>query len=1032
MGQARRVILVIAALAAAAIAAPAASAAGGSLEMYEASVDAEDLATITTGGYDVASVDPAGALRDVDLVLTAAERDELSSRGIELTLMRDARGRTASERAAQQAANGFKVFDDYDGKGGIAAQLKKIVKRNDDIAKLKTIGKTTEGRKILAVRLTDKKGKAGEKDKPAVLFQATTHAREWISTEVAMRGLRWFADHKGSKEIARLLRKREIWFLPVVNPDGYQYTFEEERLWRKNLRDNDGDGEIAVGDGVDLNRNYPEHWNYDDEGSVTITSDDTYRGPSAGSEPETKADIKLVEKIDPAFAVSYHSYGPLLLYPQGWQVQTPAADDPIYTALSGDDAEPAIEGFDPDISAELYTTNGEFTDWAHSKAGALSWTPELEEGCTGCGFVFPDNPKKVKRQFRINKPFMLDLVRSAKNPAKPKSHLGNKTRKLYVNTVSTDTTKANNPGADFRFRQSYGGPQPVQVLARKGIGDVEVHYAVNGGAEQTAPTEKAQAGERFSLNEYGRYYSELRGTIPAGAKGDRVEVWFEGGGQRTPSFTYTVVNGAPDEVLIVAAEDYSGISNSPEYASSTAPNYLSYFQDALDAAGRSWDVYDIDGRGRRAPDALGVLSHYDAVVYYTGNDLITREPTQVAGEASRLANDSMLELRSYLNEGGKLLYGGQYAGYQYAFAYPFDPVANESCTEGGDDVAARCQLLSDDFLQYYLGAGIYNDDAGTDDGSALDVSGVGDPYSGLDWGFNGGTGAANQEHTASFLSQSSLLPVEDYPQFASGAPANYVRSGAAPFEPFDGSQYMFSDRASSTYKRLSREFDLTAVSAADANMTFQVSHDTEVAYDEVIVEVHHVGQDDWTTLPDENGNTTPTPGDSCEIGWTEDLHPFLLHYQTFNGGGATPCGRTGTTGEWNSANGRSAGWTEWSIDLSEYAGERIEVSISYVSDYSVQGVGVFVDDIQTGFGEGTTSFEDDGSPLDGWTVPGEPDTSPPNPNDWKRTGSVDFEEGAVVSTPDTLYFGFAFEAISAVADRNDVMDRSMDYLLGGS
>ena len=68
-------------------------------------------------------------------------------------------------------------------------------------------------------------------------------------------------------EVTNLVNTRELWFVLVANPDGYQYTFDAERLWRKNLRDNDGDGQITVGDGVDLNRNYAEHWNYDNEGS---------------------------------------------------------------------------------------------------------------------------------------------------------------------------------------------------------------------------------------------------------------------------------------------------------------------------------------------------------------------------------------------------------------------------------------------------------------------------------------------------------------------------------------------------------------------------------------------------------------------------------------------------------------------------------------------------------------------------------------------------------------------------------------------
>jgi hypothetical protein len=162
---------------------------------------------------------------------------------------------------------------------------------------------------------------------------------------------------------------------------------------------------------------------------------------------------------------------------------------------------------------------------------------------------------------------------------------------------------------------------------------------------------------------------EVRGTEP----GDEVEVWFEArghhggkakrGGKRarrssgpsTESFTYEAVSESDADALIVAAEDYSGISNDPPYASATEPNYLSYFEAALDENGISHEMYDVDARGRVAPDALGVLSHFDAVVWYTGNDVITRDPGMVPGTASRLANDEMLEMRSYLNEGGKLL-----------------------------------------------------------------------------------------------------------------------------------------------------------------------------------------------------------------------------------------------------------------------------------------------------------------------------------------------------------------------------------------
>jgi hypothetical protein len=128
--------------------------------------------------------------------------------------------------------------------------------------------------------------------------------------------------------------------------------------------------------------------------------------------------VRLFDEVPFRFAISYHSFGPLL-YPQGWQTLTPSADDPIYVALTGRDTDPAVPGFNPGVSADLYTTNGEFTDWAHGDKGTLAWTPELEEGCAGCGFVFPDDEALVQAEFQKN----LDLavnVAKFQGPGRPR------------------------------------------------------------------------------------------------------------------------------------------------------------------------------------------------------------------------------------------------------------------------------------------------------------------------------------------------------------------------------------------------------------------------------------------------------------------------------------------------------------------------------------------------------------------------------------------------------------------------------------
>ena len=104
------------------------------------------------------------------------------------------------------------------------------------------------------------------------------------------------------------------------------------------------------------------------------------------------------------------------------------------------------------------------------------------------------------------------------------------------------------------------------------------------------------------------------------------------------------------------------------------PHFVDTYTDALAANGQQADVYDIDAAGRVAPDALGVLSHYDAVVWETGNDLVTRTAGRGGGNADRLALDELLEFRSYMNEGGKVLLAGDSAGQQYT------ATVGDSCT----------------------------------------------------------------------------------------------------------------------------------------------------------------------------------------------------------------------------------------------------------------------------------------------------------------------------------------------------------------
>ncbi|MFC4007965.1 M14 family metallopeptidase [Nonomuraea purpurea] len=435
------------------------------IELYQLDSPPGTAQTLREKGFDVVQQEIENGKEHIELTAAQTDLDALGKLGHKPEPVRNPQGQTQLEAARAQAAGGYTVWRSYSEPGGIAAQLKAIAAANRDIVKLQSIGKTLRGQDILAAKVTTGARLLPDGVKPATLYSATQHAREWIATEVDMRLLKYVIANRAT--LKDLLNKTELWFVPVANPDGYDFTFTEgNRLWRKNLRDNDGDGRITIGDGVDPNRNFPTNFHYDEEGSSSIPSSDTYRGAGPASEPETKAMDGLLKRVGFEMQLNYHSYGPLLLYPVGFQIATEAADNPIYEALTGNDAKPAIPGFDPDLSAELYTTNGDTNDRAHFQYGTLSWTPELDEGCDGCGFVFPDDEALVRAEFEKGLPFALDVARSAVNPVEPVNHLGNTTPDFEIDP----------------FEVSYGKSQVVQVNAKRKLGPVFLNYQVNGAA----------------------------------------------------------------------------------------------------------------------------------------------------------------------------------------------------------------------------------------------------------------------------------------------------------------------------------------------------------------------------------------------------------------------------------------------------------------------------------------------------------------------------------------------------------------------
>ncbi|KAK9761651.1 hypothetical protein K7432_013302 [Basidiobolus ranarum] len=283
-------------------------------------------------------------------------------------------------------------FQSYHTFTDIVQWLQQLSKKYPDLVTLvPSIGKTTLGKDIPALRITSKNGATKKK----IWFQGLQHAREWIATttmQYVADGLA--AGYATDASIKKILDDAEIIIIPVSNPDGYEYTWNGDRLWRKNRRSN-GSGSY----GVDLNRNWPDHWNKG--GSSTSPNSDTYMGPSASSEPEVKALMNYYfQQTNIAGAIDYHSYSELIMWPYAWTYSKPTTVAP-YTELAKN-MKSAIRSVNPNeqyvaqqISA-LYIASGSAADWFYSdevlqrqKFRSTSLTVELSPKQNNPGFVLP-------------------------------------------------------------------------------------------------------------------------------------------------------------------------------------------------------------------------------------------------------------------------------------------------------------------------------------------------------------------------------------------------------------------------------------------------------------------------------------------------------------------------------------------------------------------------------------------------------------------------------------------------------------------
>lgn len=207
----------------------------------------------------------------------------------------------------------YKVFNTY---SNIMKELRRIAAENPDKVKLISIGKTYEGREIPLLRITH--NITDEIKKPIILIDSAIHAREWVSLSTNMWLIQELMGKDTDPAVTAFLDSFDFVFMPVLNPDGYAFTWESNRLWRKNRRPV-GQGCI----GVDLNRNWDYEWG--GEGASSDPCKIDYAGPSPFSENETTAfkDWMSDKKDRVVLYINFHSYGQLWMTPYGYSTNTP-------------------------------------------------------------------------------------------------------------------------------------------------------------------------------------------------------------------------------------------------------------------------------------------------------------------------------------------------------------------------------------------------------------------------------------------------------------------------------------------------------------------------------------------------------------------------------------------------------------------------------------------------------------------------------------------------------------------------------------
>lgn len=379
---------------------------------------------LVEGGYDIAGADPVAGL--VDIVQRASSHQAfdkeifqsvVSTKIIDTTIAPDV---------------GYKTPDE------VTEIVQRLANNYPDLVTLESIGQTQEGRDIWGIRLTSPVRQ--EAGKPVVFLNALHHAREVMTVEVVLDAAEYLASRYDSDtQVRDWLDRAEIWIVPMVNPDGSNMVWTRDSMWRKNT---------SGSDGVDVNRNYPYRWNQCN-GSSGSPYSDTYRGPSAGSENETKTIMSLVDRIRPVFSISFHSYSELVLYPYSCNGERVPQRDVVegsgraMARLLGKDSGSGT--YRPGTSWEiLYAVDGGDIDWMYNTHNVIPYVIELNG--TSQGFQPSFSRWRNSTVTKVRAAWQYVINRALSSGVRGKVMSSAKTPVVDAVVQVTSTTKDSDPG----------------------------------------------------------------------------------------------------------------------------------------------------------------------------------------------------------------------------------------------------------------------------------------------------------------------------------------------------------------------------------------------------------------------------------------------------------------------------------------------------------------------------------------------------------------------------------------------------------